>query len=285
MPMKKEYLIEAVNRSGFPLEVAVASLVKKPESIWNLESTGYAIQFQGKRGEIDCVLRGKNKRKDTIAVVECKRAHPDFKTWVLFDEVKPTPENKGRCLWLIEERGGIGLSFSVVPYDFPQIAPVPLVSQAVEVGTNKSGKKYNTEQIYQACLQVCTNLFALASESALDGSFSFNYVLPVVVTTAILNVVENSDSVIDIVEGAIDPEQVELREVPYVFRSFAFPLAWQQHVTQHTADSGNLLLGGRFKQNRLHILVVNAGHLEEFLKKSGDFKPDCRQAAKIRIYP
>jgi len=282
--MHKDDIIKAINHSGFPLEVAVEDTIKRSAVTWRLASSNYSIQFFGKRGETDFILNGQGKRRDTLSVIECKKAHPEYGTWVFFNEVSPVPEKRGRCLYLIEERGADGLQFGVIPYDFPDIDPVPLMSQAVEVRTSGKKKLQDTERIYEACLQTLTNVFALASEMALDGGFSFNFVIPIIVTTAKLKIIENVEPAIDIIEGSIDAKKVKLKEVPFVYKVFAFPLAWQQHITRHTADSGNLMIGGRFVKNRSHILIVNAGHFEEFLSKTGDFIPDPRQVAKIKIF-
>jgi hypothetical protein len=86
--------------------------------------------------------------------------------------------------------------------------------------------------------------------------------IPVIVTTARLQLCEFDPAAISASAGTIPYDQVKLTEMPYLIYQYALPVHLQM-------DKGHILFLSSQQQvaflNRMHIFVVNSAHFEQFL--------------------
>src|SRR5438105_14759328 len=77
-------LIDIVNKSGFPFQIAVANYIKtlETEQKWHVVYAEHSWKNADDGGFIDLVIQ--NKTKSQVLVVECKRDSNDM-PWIFFN--------------------------------------------------------------------------------------------------------------------------------------------------------------------------------------------------------
>jgi hypothetical protein len=277
--LSKDQIIDALNHSGYPFEMSIEDVVHQARdesgSPWQLMTRNYAVQFQGNQSEIDCILC--NETGKTLLVVECKRAHPDYKAWVFFEDVRGATTANGRCIRCYAEDNH--KRFQLVKCEFPDLIS-PLTRKAIEVrhGDGKKGgkKPYATEQIEQACLQVTIGSLALVEEYFLPyrQKPQAESIVPVVVTTAKLKkvILEDENGVVGISDGNINLSKAELKDIPWAYlqRSVPLPALVRCGSGDNYQTEQNSLKP--FEENSIHVLIVNSNRFKEFLANSRGFE-------------
>jgi len=158
-------------------------------------SSDYSI---GKAGVLDIYAFTKHSDSDMMicALVECKKAHPEFKTWIFFN--KQTANNLG----FIQIHEGQSEVQFCKPY-FPSTTPL-LTYDAREVQTNKvkisHGKnednriQYGSYQISHAVVGIIEDMLRMRSLGLRKYSVAIQLIFPVIITTAELYVCQYSPS-------------------------------------------------------------------------------------------
>jgi hypothetical protein len=273
--LSKDQIIDALNHSGYPFEKSIEDAVYQARndsnSLWRVSTRNYAVQFQGSRSEIDFILRKDGGK--TLLVLECKRAHPDYKVWVFFEDVREATTANGRCIRLYAEENHKW--FQLVKREFPDLIS-PLTRKAIEVryGKDEKGGKrhYTTEQIEQACLQVTIGSLALVEEYLLPyrQKPQVESIVPVVVTTAKLKkvILEDENGVVGISDGNINLSKAELKDISWAYLQRSVPLP----DLARCGSGGNYQIEQNslkpFEENSIHVLVVNSNDFKKFLAKS-----------------
>ncbi len=130
---EKNKLRALVNKSGFPLQLAVAHLVRSEPSLshWNVFYEEHGWQDDRSQGFIDLVLEDQDKT--WLLNIECKRVRDS--TWLFLVDAKPNPKPKTVSLFISHRRSGerdLVTHFDWV--DVPMMTPNRLVSKICVMG-------------------------------------------------------------------------------------------------------------------------------------------------------
>ena len=249
----KEKLLEQVNRSGFPLQLAMEHAVNNhsgrngwkvytQEHSWNNTSSGSS-------GFIDLVLI--DQYQTSMMVVECKRVQNT--QWVFLSNNSKQMSRRHFKPWitLIEEDKAKKFDWANLAID-----PTSPESSFCVVAGQDSKSRPMLERL-AAEANDATEAFAREDLAMLLGNRGhLRIYYNVIVTTAQLVVCELMSDAISLASGTVDA--ATFTKVPYVrFR--------KQLSVNRTADPTVRYYGSPFREKENTVFVVNSSHLLDFL--------------------
>ncbi|MEK6770549.1 MAG: hypothetical protein AABY62_02750 [Pseudomonadota bacterium] len=285
-----QWTIHALNIHGVFFErrcaVAVAETVG-----WKVLTTNYPVEYPPPNGS----LRGKESSLDIWArkeadanfvfdaLIECKKANPDFVNWVFFPRQDSTPSSKfsfahatntpnpsGSGPWTSE----LQIRHGATPLDLASDAREVRGDYVKHQGGNKT--KTSNAAIQEAAYQVALACRAIVSEesSLLSKArkspdhpappWVAKAYIPIIVTTAQLLRVDFSQESTDLASGEIALTDATLTPVQSIVYEYALP----KHLQYSPAKPLEVLKTGDTDTfSRLHIIVVSAGQLSSFLRE------------------
>ena len=283
-----EWTIYALNIHGVFFERRCVDVVTNMPG-WKVLSTNYPVEFpppngpwRGKESSLDIWARRNSDSHSVVdALIECKKANPDFVNWIFFRKPeleKPTPfvfpvatntvsvaaANSWKST-LAMQRGNTSLF---------------LANDAREVRgdyvQNKNGNKTKTSNaaIQDAAYQVALASRAIVQEEslllekardsadhALPPWLSKSYV-PIIVTTANLFCIDFSVGDTSLSSGEIELHDATLSPVQSLLYEYALP----KHLQYSAAQPLDTLKSGSSDTfSRMHIIVVQSGALSGLL--------------------
>jgi hypothetical protein len=261
--MDDKKLSDAVNRSGFPLQIALQRLVERTRSDheWKvIFSEHYWINPPDKcSGFIDLILE--NGRGDTVFVVECKRVVNC--SWIfLIDDMKQTERRHAKG-WVTEYADG---SFSRFGFEELQVEPVTRQAQYCVVDGQTPKERPMLERIASILV---SSTEGFASEEMPRVSNAKNGVLrvylSVIVTTAKLRVCAFDSELISLSTGEIDG--AKYREVPFL--RFRKQLGSHREIPNREIPKMHLSAGYReiAAAKESTVFIVNSESFSEFLRR------------------
>lgn len=283
-----EWTIHALNIHGVFFERSCATLISGING-WRVLATNYPVEFpppngpwRGKESSLDIwARRDSDSRLVVDALIECKKANPDFVNWVFFP--KPgcsTPSTISFARVDNKNPTGANQPWSTSISLTHGITTIPMVNDAREVRGEyskvKGGNKTKTSNaaIQEAAYQTALGTRAIVHEEGVllrkaRGSpehpappWSEKLYIPVIVTTARLFIANFDSTSVKLSSGEIDLHDAELEPVQTVVYEYALP-KHLQHAPANPLDT--LRTGNSELFSRMHIFVVNAEALTGFL--------------------
>jgi len=261
-----EKLREQVNRSGFPLQIAIEHAISSNESVigWKVYSKEHSWKNEssGTNGFIDLVLI--DKHQTSMMVVECKRVQNSH--WIFLNPTSKQNSRRHARSWITLIEGGKAKNF-----DWADVAIYPSTPESefcVVAGQDPKSKPM-LERV-AADLTEATEGFAREDLSVLvaqDGDLRLYY--NVIVTTAKLKVCDFLPDSISLSEGTLD--EANFRTVPYL--RFRKQLSVNREVKDVSRYEGSL-----FREKENTVFVVNSKHVIEFLNEYDVDESSLRQA-------
>ena len=283
-----QWTIHALNIHGVFFErrcvVAVADTAG-----WKVLATNYPVEYPPPNGP----LRGKESsldiwaRKDSAptfvidALIECKKANPEFVNWVFFPKSGATPPTKfsfenatstpnpnGTGPWTTQFHLRHGTGSMEIASDAREVRGDYVKYQ----GGNKT--KTSNAAIQDAAYQVALACRAIAAEESTllktarnspehpSPPWASKAYIPIVVTTAELLRVDFSPKSPDLASGEIALADAILSPVQNILYEYALP----KHLQYSPATPLEVLKTGDTETfSRMHILVVRADALSSLL--------------------
>lgn len=284
-----EWTIHALNIHGVFFERRCAALVADTAS-WKVLATNYPVEFpppngpwRGKESALDILARRDGDPSSVVdALIECKKANPEFVNWVFFpkpDCPTPSPFSFAQANNKPNETGSGSWS--------PQVAlqngstTLSMASDAREVRGDYAGHKNdnNKTKTSNAAIQDAAYQVALATRAIIHEEISLlgkvrispdhpappwmsKIYVPLIVTTAKLLRVDFSSRSAKLDSGEIDLHDATLTPVQSIVYEYALP----KHLQHSPAEPLQILKSGNSDMfSRMHIFVVNAEALSAFL--------------------
>lgn len=252
-------LREQVNRSGFPLQIALEHTISSSYDShgWRVYSKEHSWRNidAGTSGFIDLALL--DRFSTSIMVVECKRVQNSH--WIFLNPFNGGNNRRHAKTWISLIEGD-----EVKSFDWADIAIDPSTpeSEFCVVPGQDSKSKPMLERV-AADLTEATEGFAREDLNVLSrekGDLRLYY--NVIVTTAGLKVCDFAPSSISISDGTLS--EANFRDVPYLrFRKQLSVNRDIQQVEMYRRSS--------FREKENTVFVVNSDHFVEFLR---EFEPD-----------
>lgn len=249
----KEKLLEQVNRSGFPLQLAVEHAVNNHSGRngWKVYSQEHSWKnsSSGTSGFIDLILI--DQHQSSMMVVECKRVQNT--QWIFLSSDSKQMRRRHCKPWvtLIEEDKAKKFDWANLPID----PSSPESSFCVVAGQDPKSRPMIERLAAEA--NEATEAFAiedLALLIAKNGDLRIYY--NVIVTTAELLVCELMSDAISLASGTVDDASFTM--VPFVrFR--------KQLSVNRTVDPNARNYGSLFREKENTVFIVNSTHLLNFL--------------------
>jgi hypothetical protein len=251
--------LEVVDRSGYPLQMAIAHLVEKGRDIhgWRVLYEEHAWKHKdGEQGFIDIVLENENMQ--VVLVVECKRIQN--KEWVLLPtDGNAMPRRFARGYRIKRINGSVAGHLS----GWSDEALEPKSPEAAFCVMPKDARDPSVEQI-GAELVTASEALELEERGYLDnrGGNSSRVYFPAIVTTAQLKVCSFDPKRISLADGLV-PADAKFEVVDYV-----------RFTKQLSTESGCIGGFGEYGQEAATIaraktrtaFVVSAPKLDHFLR-------------------
>ncbi len=253
--MENDKLRKLVNKSGFPLQIAIESKINNSDRHeWNLLFAEHYWEDRNSNddGFIDLILEHQDK-KDVI-VVECKRVKET--SWIFLQEKKSSKDGNRVKIWINDyENKRINKSH----WHEANIQLTPPASESMFCVVSKKGNAVlNMIERTAAELTLATESFA-KEDFMLCKPFERYYrrFLSVIVTTAELKLCEYDPSDISISSGEF--ENAEFQPLPYI--RFRKQLSGRQTPSLNYSMSSDQI--SKAKENT--VVVVNSNYLDDFL--------------------
>lgn len=255
--MTDEKLTDAVNRSGFPLQIGLEHLVKNQCSeLWKTIYSEHSWKnpFDSSSGFIDLILEDVNRT--TVLIVEAKKVVDT--TWIFLVSQEPQMNRKHVKTWITY------MSDSYSDYLDIKTDPSTVESKFCVVDGQDSKSRPMLERLASEAVS-STEGFA-NEEKTLLKSYDLRMYFSVIVTTAILKVCKTNPDDISISTGQL--KAVELNEVPYL----RFRKQLNYNITsKYNYSEIDYREVARQKENT--VFIVNSDHFLDFLK---EFEVDSR---------
>ena len=267
--MDDKKLKDAVNRSGFPLQIRTAGLVDETSNQhgWKVLYTEHAWQSPDSKGFIDLVLRDRDSTG--VLVVECKRVIDA--TWVFLIPSTNVPNRRYCKSWVARYCNN-----AVRYFDWHELAIDPASPQSAFCIVDGEDPK-SKPMLERVAADVVASTEALAHEEQSILVRQADYLriyFSVIVTTATLKVCSFDPATISVFDGKID--DANFVAVPYV--RFHKQLSTAAYRTDATAFEVTDFDGlSRAKENT--VFVVNVNSLPQFLS---EFEWDTNQLSYLR---
>jgi len=296
-----EWTIHALNIHGVFFERRCATLVADTTG-WRVLATNYPVEFpppngpwRGKESCLDIWARRDSDRQLVVdALIECKKANPDFVNWVFFPKADcpaPSPFSFARADNKSKEEGSdswstqISLSRGTTNISIANDAREVRGDYTKYQGNNKT--KTSNAAIQEAAYQVASGTRAIVHEESalLDKArasphhpsppWSAKVYIPLIVTTAQLFLVDFKSQSVKLDTGEIDLDDAALIPVKSILYEYASP----KHLQHAPADPLKTLQTGNSEVfSRMHIFVVHSealsGLLGELFANESEHKSD-----------
>ena len=252
LPMRDhDDLRKIVNRSGFPLQLAVERTVRESAN-WRVLHREHAWQHSsGDSGFADLILVNPN---NCVMVVECKRVQDSDWVFIVPDE----PEKTVRSRLYINNTAGHGVEHH--GYLDVDTFPSSFVSDYCVIAGQDPQSRPLLERIAHDVV-VASEAVAQEERPLLDArNYGFRCYAAIIVTTANLSISAIRDQDICLISGQASNQAIE--SIPWLrFRKqLSNELAVEPDDLPWNIDSIS-----RAKEKVVY--VVNAGHLPKFLEK------------------
>ncbi len=250
-------LSDQVNKSGFPLQLAIANEVASSSDYWKALYEEHGWKSENSEGFIDLVIE--NQPKTWLMNIECKRVQDS--SWIfLVDRESPTDVSRAK-IWATYHSSEKIISC----FDWVEVNMEPVCAESMYcVVPGQDNKAMPMLERTGASLVQSTE--ALAKEEAVNLDFIYSGLRMyqnVIVTTAELQTCHIDVSAIDVSTGKL-AEDTEFSVVPFVkFRKQLGATIKTTNKAQHAADVR------KYTSNREStIFVVNSAHFLDFLNCS-----------------
>jgi hypothetical protein len=256
--MDDKKLLDAVNRSGFPLQIKAAAEIAKTQDRhgWRVLHQEHAWKNlrDGQSGFIDLVLL--DRYETTALIVECKRSLDT--NWIfLVPEINPMRHGRGKA-WATHVVPPYVHSDALRELSFAPHTP----ESAFCVIDGQDPKARPMVERVAAEVASATEAYAREDYGLRDPSKSFTRIYAnVILTTARLKLCAFDTHHISISTGTI--ADASFKEVPYLrFRKQLSTEPVLNGVPESRQDASTM---AQAKENT--VFVVNADHLLEFLSE------------------
>lgn len=283
-----DWTIHALNIHGVFFERRCAASIAETEK-WKVLATNYPVEYpppngpwRGKESSLDVWARNDADKSLVIdALIECKKANPEFVNWVFFPRSGAVPAAKFHFANATNTPSPTGTGPWTSGLQLrPGTTAIDLASDAREVrgdylkqqGGNKT--KTSNAAIQEAAYQVALACRAIVSEesSLLEkarGSpehpappWTGKAYIPIIATTAQLLRMDFSPKATDLATGEIAFADAKLTSVQSIVYEYALP----KHLQYSPANPLEILKTGDTDTfSRMHIFVVRAEGLSSFL--------------------
>jgi hypothetical protein len=262
MTMPDDARARLVNSSGFVLQLGVESQLVESRSRHNFEVVSREHPWRDERsdvpGFIDLVLRSSS----VVWVMECKRVREA--EWCFLCPTEASETKTVRCLW----SAGTGTNVRVTASGWDDLPHLPMSLESAFCVVRGTGEQ-DSPMIERIGGLVCRATDALAAEEyKLIAPRSVDFLriyMPVIVTTATINVCRVEPKTIALTDGSVkDPSFLV---VPMIRFRKAFDVEYPPGAT---ADD----LSSAAKARERTILVINAEHFVETLASVKAIPPD-----------
>lgn len=283
-----QWTIHALNIHGVFFERRCAVVVADTAG-WKVLATNYPVEYpspngpwHGKESSLDIWARKDSDPTFVIdALIECKKANPEFVNWVFFPKSGATPPTKfsfanatntpnpnGTGPWKTQIQLRHGTGSMEIASDAREVRGDYVKHQ----GGNKT--KTSNAAIQDAAYQVALACRAIAAEESTllqtarnslehpSPPWTSKAYIPIVVTTAELLRVDFSPKSPDLASGEIPLADAILSPVQNILYEYALP----KHLQYSPATPLEVLKTGDTETfSRMHILVVRADALSSLL--------------------
>ena len=249
-----EYL-KVANQSGFPLQIAVANLVRRCTELgWNVYCVEQAWErpnSSGASGFIDLVI----EKWNSFFVIECKRVRES--TWIFLLPDKGQLKRRFAKSWITAEASPGAYNY----LGWHSVSLLPISPESAFCAVRGQEAHSRTLERIGSELVRATEVFAMQHSrvrSSRDSQPIRRYYFNMIVTTAKLAICDFSPNDINLKDGMIEKADIEL--VPFVrFRKqfSTAPLGSQPEATYFPYG----------EENENTIFVVNSEHVESFLEE------------------
>jgi len=277
----EEIVALALNEQGFLLQQRILEEIQIPARGalahgWQVRAVEYPVSVgSGRDTRVDIVLTdGTLGQACWHLVLECKRAHPDYKRWVFFDRT-PREAIRGDCYFI--ETADLGGTWA--PHERPEppmthrIDARPAAHHCgiynfyVEARLERpnSGRKASaTDAIEDAFQQVTLGQAGLGRRLREMHNLKFRTV-PVVVTTADVLVADFGARSVSLERGNLQAENLKLAPHPWVAVNFRIndSLVRSGMITSNT---GRDVAEDAFCRHLRTIFIVQAKKISAFLE-------------------
>jgi hypothetical protein len=259
--MDKQKLIDDVNKSGFPLQIAIASHIEETvrEHGWRVVYKEHAWKNaeDETEGFLDLAIR--NNHDTSMLVLECKRVLDA--SWVFLIEDEKQLKRRQTKAWVNYAKvPGAPLTYS--GWLDLAVDPASPKAEFCIVSSMKEAKSSNTIEPMAATLLSSTEALALEEAPVqMKTSHGLSMYFSVIVTTATINVCRVNPEEISLKDCKFGIDHAEVKEHPYV--RFHKQLSTRDAVL--TNDSGDPF-DAMARAKERSVFVINANSLGEFLK-------------------
>jgi hypothetical protein len=275
----EELAVTALNEHGFAFRQRcleeIRQLTDTKGQGWHLVSEEYPVSAGQYETVIDFVL-GSFYKQDFFFVFECKRALPDYISWVFLDTlIRRDEDYRFRTTTVVCRQGGTAKPEAQqetcgINLPFSHGDSCRFVDTGLEVYRQKQpGRQSQSKTILTACDQVLTGVTGLALERISQTRKSPEpdrwFYIPIIVTTARLFLPRFKISDVSLQDGTIDPGKTKTHEVPWVY--FDFPTRTSLPLTPIPDDylgTSPRDLKGRFKVKS--VIIVTSTKMAELLQ-------------------
>jgi hypothetical protein len=256
---------ELVNKSGFPLQIALENEIGREEGHdkwWVIHSEHEWSNDKGESGFIDLVLE-LGKSGTFVLVVECKRVLDA--DWLFFNS-KGTMAGQKRAKGWLTEYGHQLNKPRIIKFDWTDFMPEPSSPECeYAITRGEDGKNTPMLERVAATLVASTEAFAHEEKPLFPKRFDRRLYFNVIVTTAKLKVCTFDPGTISLADGTLKAD--DFTEVGFIrFRKQL------QHRLADPADFSEDWSSDVFYQRisaakENTVFVVNAEKFSAFLKK------------------
>jgi hypothetical protein len=271
-----ERAVRALEEHGYLFQQRCLADIKTLASDYHFESEEYPVSIGQENTVIDFIFSAGSR--PTFLILECKRANPDYVTW-LFSRPMASPDERPKFL-----ATRLDLNDQHPNAVWLETAEIDLLSTgaSVTVGLELSGRETRqskasrsstSKAIFDACQQALTGVGGLALEHkksvAKQGYYRRYHYVPIVVTTANLVLTEFRLSGIDIKTGGLSLEKAQTKSVDWVV--FDFPVREGLQVTVPDQDLSYISCGPSEEHRRRFkvksVAIVKGVDIVPFLKQ------------------
>jgi hypothetical protein len=254
-----EWAVHSLNIHGSFFERWCKNIIKKSKS-WRFVAENYPVEFpptngflKGQESSLDIRTEFKPGKNPLTLLIECKKNNPDFTNWIFF---RRTDSN----------RIGVYYRISNIQKKEPETGwtvqgelewreiQAPLVSDAREIkGAYLDYKKGDKTRTTNSSIQQAAEQIALATKAITDEEEKFSKLLsekhsesgmpwrtqkiiPMIVTTAAIQICEFNPEDISRETGEIPYEKAKISDHPFVVYEYALP----KHLQYSPGDPTNI---------------------------------------------
>lgn len=280
-PSREETVCRALNEHGFLFQERITELfTDNNRTKWKVAATEFPVSLLShavhEETRIDLVLERHVAihNVDWHLPIECKRANPDYKTWLFFNERSRVDDPANRSLYVQagylsggwNQQGEVPLQKYVTQFAPPKSVVVPTFNYYLEARENppqRAASSASTKTLEEAFNQVTMGAVGLGRQLHHLQKFNFR-IVPVVVTTAEVFAADFKVGNVSLQRGELSHADLSLRPLDWLVVNYAI----SDTISQFAALTSNRgrTLGEQLSTFMLRsVFVVRAGKLEAFL--------------------